>query len=43
MKYQLKVEQVMTRMRLKNNTNFVRRPRNLLADSGMGAMGSSGG
>src|SRR3989442_13204277 len=30
-------------MRLKNSTNFVRRPRNRFAGNGMGAMGSSGG
>src|SRR4249920_4083944 len=42
MKYQLKVEQARMRMRLKNNTNFVRRLRNRFAGNGMGAMEASG-
>src|ERR1043165_3329323 len=42
MKYQLKLEQAMTRMRLKNNTNFVRRLRKRFAGNSFGAKGSSG-
>jgi hypothetical protein len=43
MKYQLKVEQAMTRIRLKNITNFVRRLRKRSVGTGMGTMDFSGG